>query len=155
MKTNKSRVRSQKKVSLERILSPFKNPNNQKIFAGTLILIALYLLIAFISFFFDWKADDSIVSGKKLGEIITNDNINNTIGGFGAYIANLYIQECSKCSGERFVEQTLVSMRGMQFANVVRINMSTSIHGVCVFICRLSFHDYSRSLCSPLSPVDS
>ena len=29
MKTNKSRVRSQKKVSLGRILSPFKNPNNQ------------------------------------------------------------------------------------------------------------------------------
>ena len=41
------------------------NTNNQKVFAGILILIALYLLIAFISFFFDWKADDSIVSGGE------------------------------------------------------------------------------------------
>ena len=91
MAKQKLKVKKSRTISFNKLTAPFRNTNNQKVFAGILILIALYLLIAFISFFFNWKADDSIVSGKNLGEIITDKNINNTIGGFGAYIANLCI----------------------------------------------------------------
>ena len=92
MAKQKLKVKKSRNISFNKIIAPFKDSNNQKIFAGTLILIGLYLLIAFISYFFEWKADDSIVSGKNLTEVITNKNINNIIGGFGAYIANLCIK---------------------------------------------------------------
>lgn len=74
------------------ITAPFKDENNQKIFASVLILTSLYLLIAFVSFFFQWQEDDSLVSGKDLSDIITEKKINNSIGGLGAYIANLFVK---------------------------------------------------------------
>ena len=92
MAKQKLKVKKSRTISFSKLIAPFRNTNNQKVFAGSLILIALYLLIAFVSFFFEWKADDSIVSGKNLIEVITNKNINNTIGGFGAYIAHLCIK---------------------------------------------------------------
>ena len=92
MAKKKLKVKNTRAISFSKIIAPFRNANNQKVFSSFLILIALYLLIAFISFFFNWRADDSIVYGKNLSEIITNKNINNTIGGFGAYISNLCIK---------------------------------------------------------------
>ena len=92
MAKQKLTVKKSRSFSFSKLTAPFKNKNNQKVFAAILILIALYLLIAFISFFFDWKADDSLVSGKGFSDILTDKNINNTIGGFGAYISNLCIK---------------------------------------------------------------
>jgi S-DNA-T family DNA segregation ATPase FtsK/SpoIIIE len=92
MAKQKLTVKKSSSFSFSKLTAPFKNKNNQKVFAAILILIALYLLIAFISFFFDWKADDSLVSGKGFSDILTDKNINNTIGGFGAYISNLCIK---------------------------------------------------------------
>jgi len=89
---NKLKLKPTKSFKFKRITTPFKNKKNQKIFAAVLILTSLYLLIAFVSFFFQWEADDSLVSGKNLSDIITDKKINNSIGGFGAYIANLFIK---------------------------------------------------------------
>ena len=88
----KKKSKSSKFFNFKAITAHFKDETNQKIFAGFLILISLYLIIAFISFFFEWKADDSLVSGKDLSDVITEKKINNSIGGLGAYIANLFIK---------------------------------------------------------------
>ena len=77
---------------INKFSSPFKNKNNHRIISALLILISIYLVIAFISFFFEWKSDDSVVNGKSITEVITNKDINNMIGGFGAFIANLLIK---------------------------------------------------------------
>ena len=88
----KLKLKSAKSFNFDGITAPFKDENNQKIFAAVLILISLYLLIAFISFFFQWEADDSLVSGKDLSDVITDKKINNSIGGLGAYTANLLVK---------------------------------------------------------------
>ena len=92
MAKKKLKLKSAKSFNFDGITAPFKDENNQKIFAAVLILISLYLLIAFISFFFQWEADDSLVSGKDLSDVITDKKINNSIGGLGAYTANLLVK---------------------------------------------------------------
>ena len=91
MKKQRLKVKKHK-YSFKKILSPFTNKNNQRIFGSLILLISTYLFISFISFFFSWQADDSIISGKKLSDVIFEENINNIIGGFGAYISNLFIK---------------------------------------------------------------
>ena len=91
MRKQKLRVKKNK-FNFKKIISPFTNKNNQKIFGSLILLIAVYLFISFISFFFSWQADDSIISGKKLSDVIFEEDINNIIGGFGAYISNLFIK---------------------------------------------------------------
>ena len=88
----KLKLKPAKSFNFKGVTAPFKDENNQKIFAAILILISLYLIIAFISFFFQWKADDSLVSGKDLSDVIIDKKINNSIGGLGAYIANLFVK---------------------------------------------------------------
>ena len=92
MAKKKLKLKSAKSFNFDGIVTPFKDENNQKIFAAVLILISLYLIIAFISFFFQWEADDSLVSGKDLSDVITVKKINNSIGGLGAYISNLLVK---------------------------------------------------------------
>ena len=92
MAKKKLKLKSARPFNFDGIKAPFKDENNQKIFAAVLILISLYLIIAFISFFFQWEADDSLVSGKDLSDVITDKKINNSIGGLGAYIANLFVK---------------------------------------------------------------
>ena len=92
MTKKKLKLKPAKSFKFKAIIAPFKDQNNQKIFAAVLILTSLYLLIAFVSFFFQWQSDDSLVSGKDLSDIITDKKINNSIGGLGAYIANLFVK---------------------------------------------------------------
>ena len=89
---NKLKLKPAKSLNFAVILAPFKDEKNQKIIAAVLILTSIYLIIAFVSFFFEWKEDDSLVSGKDLSDVITEKKINNSIGGIGAYIANLFIK---------------------------------------------------------------
>ena len=88
----KLKLKSAKRFNFTGLIAPFKDKKNQKIFAAVLILTSLYLIIAFVSFFFKWEADDSLVSGKDLSDIITDKKINNSIGGLGAYIANQFVK---------------------------------------------------------------
>ena len=90
--TKKKLSIKKRKLSFKKITSFLKNKNYQIIFGTTLFLLGVYLFIAFISFFFSWQIDDSLVSGRNLSDVIKEQNINNTIGGFGAYMSNLFIK---------------------------------------------------------------
>ena len=81
------------KFKLKNIVNIFANKRNQNIFSTLLVLISCYLIIAFFSFCFNWKNDDNIVSNNDFLDVISNNNIENAIGGFGAYISNLLIKD--------------------------------------------------------------
>ncbi len=87
---SKSKV---KKINFTKIKSYLTNSNNRILISASVILFSVYLIIAFISFFSEWKTDDSIVAGKSILDVIKDNNINNQIGGFGAYISNLLIKQ--------------------------------------------------------------
>ena len=90
MKTTKSQVKKSKKISFKKITAPFQNSNNQKIFGTIISLFSVLMIIAFISYLLEWKADDSILT--KEGYTIFNNETKNQIGGLGAQISHRFIK---------------------------------------------------------------
>ena len=79
MRKKQLKIKKTKQSIINKLLAPFKNKNNHRIISGLLILTSIYLIIAFISFFFEWKSDDSVVTGKSIGDVITNKDIINNL----------------------------------------------------------------------------
>ena len=74
----------------QKIISPFKDSNNHKIFGTFILLSSVLMTISFISYLFEWKADDSILSEE--GYNIINNETKNLIGGLGAQISYRFIK---------------------------------------------------------------
>ncbi|MET0634737.1 MAG: DNA translocase FtsK [Chitinophagaceae bacterium] len=63
-----------------------------KITGAVFLLIALFLFIAFISYFFTWKEDQDAVFRNGASILLdTEKNVNNLLGRLGAYIAHFFI----------------------------------------------------------------
>jgi S-DNA-T family DNA segregation ATPase FtsK/SpoIIIE len=79
--------------------SPFKTFHNliknerfHKIAGLFMLLLSVYLLIAFTSFLFTWKADQDKVSGSWMEVFLTPDiTVENWLGKFGAIISHQFI----------------------------------------------------------------
>ena len=77
--------------------NPIKKRQRQVLFGGALLLIALLLVLAFISYLFNWRADYSTLNSltdrsveaqnvlKKLGAIVSNFFIYQGVG-LGAFL---------------------------------------------------------------------
>ena len=89
MKT-KLQIKKTRGISFKKILAPFQDPNNKKIFGTIISLFSILLIIAFTSYLLEWKNDDSILSQKDLS--ILNKEIKNQIGGLGAQISYIFIK---------------------------------------------------------------
>ena len=59
-----------------------------------LILISLYLFIAFTSYLFSWKNDQSIIDGQSFAFVFNGEEseVNNWLGKFGAYVAHRFLK---------------------------------------------------------------
>ena len=82
---NDLRPETEERIDLKRLA---RDERTWKITGACFILIALFLLISFISYFFTWKEDQDKVSQ---GISILFDNgarVNNLLGRMGAYISN-------------------------------------------------------------------
>ena len=90
MAKTKLKVKRSKKNYFSKIKAPFQNSNNQKIFGTIVSLFSVLMIIAFISYLSEWKADDSILSEE--GYTIFNNETNNQIGGLGAQISHRLIK---------------------------------------------------------------
>jgi len=69
------------------VVAFFKNRQLQTVIGSFLILFSLFLFVAFISFFFNWQQDLSIINE------FTNSNAKgeNLLGKVGAILSNLFI----------------------------------------------------------------
>jgi S-DNA-T family DNA segregation ATPase FtsK/SpoIIIE len=79
-----------KSKSLAKIISQLNNSNNRKILGTIISLFSVLLIISFVSYLFEWKADDSVLS--KEGYTIFNNETNNQIGGLGAQLSHRFIK---------------------------------------------------------------
>ncbi len=78
-----------KKTRLKNFLSFFREDKFKITFGTFLILMAAYMIIAFISYFFTWKADQDFTWTKVFsGPEITVDNHS---GKLGAWMSNIFI----------------------------------------------------------------
>ena len=87
----KLKLKTSNNKFFNKLKAPFLNRNNQIVLASFLILLSLYLIIAFTSFFINWQADNSIVIDNSFSDIITNNEIKNSLGGLGAYLSHTLI----------------------------------------------------------------
>lgn len=73
-------------------LSMLKDERTKKISGLFLLLISVYLLIAFTSYFFTWKNDQSLVTGSWFDLIRFSDrHVENWLGKMGAIVSHQFI----------------------------------------------------------------
>lgn len=84
-----------KKVSAKRISAFFKNETTHFVIGLISVIFAVYLLLAFTSFFFTGAADQSILDNQQPGELLqTTNHVKNYAGARGAQLAEFLINEC-------------------------------------------------------------
>ena len=84
-----------KKVSPNRISSFFKNETTHFVIGLISVIFAVYLLLAFTSFFFTGAADQSILDNRQPGELMqTANHVKNYAGARGAQLAEFLINDC-------------------------------------------------------------
>ncbi len=84
-----------KKVSAKRISAFFKNETTHFVIGLVSVIFAVYLLLAFTSFFFTGAADQSILDNQHPGELLqTTNHVKNYAGARGAQLAEFLINEC-------------------------------------------------------------
>ncbi len=88
---------SKKKKKKERfsgIKKFFSDVRIHKTLGLFLILISIYLFIAFTSYLFSWKYDQSIIDGQSLKFIFNNEGteVKNWLGKFGAFVSHRFLK---------------------------------------------------------------
>jgi DNA segregation ATPase FtsK/SpoIIIE, S-DNA-T family len=94
--TKKKKVQKEKsdKVTISTIVRFFRSDKFQKVSGLFFLLLSFYLLIAFISYIFTWKADDNIFY-NAISRVLTDNSLTseNWMGKIGAVISYLFIKK--------------------------------------------------------------
>ena len=133
----------------EKLKAPFVNRNNQIILASLLVLFSFFLVIAFTSFFINWQADNSIVLDNNFTNIITNNEIKNSLGGLGAYLSHTLIFRLFGISAYLIFAFTL--LLGLKIFGLKRISISNILFHVLlalIYVPVFIFHFYENALLS-------
>ncbi len=92
-KSQEKETKSVKKSSDKSFFAFFQNDSFKKVLGGFLILFGLFMLLAFISFLFTWKADQSLMQNLSFQEYFTinPDAAENWMRLLGARLAFLFM----------------------------------------------------------------
>ena len=84
-----------KKISKNRFTTFFNSETTHFVIGLISVIFSVYLLLAFISFFFTGAADQSILDNQQPGELMqTTNHVKNYAGARGAQLAEFLINEC-------------------------------------------------------------
>ena len=145
----KFKLKTSNNKFFEKIKAPFVNRNNQIIVASLLVLFSFYLAIAFTSFFINWQADNSIVLDNSFTNIITNNEVKNSLGGLGAYLSHTLIYRLFGISAYLIFAFTL--LLGLKIFGLKRISISSILFHILLaltYIPVFIFHFYESALLS-------
>ena len=128
--------KSKKKSSFRfsKITAPFKNEKNHKKVGFIFLLISSYLLIACISFLYNWKNDVDKISGNWR-EILGNTEIlvSNSLGKLGALISHWFIFQGFGIAS--FIVIALLILIGLKGIKINTLPIRRSIkHGLTAMI---------------------
>jgi S-DNA-T family DNA segregation ATPase FtsK/SpoIIIE len=98
LKKKKSRKKSKKSSS-----SSPKKEKFRKILGFFLILVSVFLLFAFTSYFFSWWIDFDKISKLALSDLSGKVEIQNWMGFAGAYLSDILIKKCFGISSYLFI----------------------------------------------------
>ena len=84
-----------KEIKTNRISNFTKSETTHFVLGLVSVIFAVYLLLAFTSFFFTGAADQSILDHQQPGELMqTANNVKNYAGARGAQVSEYFINEC-------------------------------------------------------------
>ena len=84
-----------KEIKTNKLTTITKNETTHFVIGLVCVIFAVYLLLAFTSFFFTGAADQSILDHQQPGELIqTANNVKNYAGARGAQVSEYFINEC-------------------------------------------------------------
>jgi len=87
-----------------------------------LILLSIYMLIAFISFLTTGEADQSLILDLRPGEMLnSNKEFSNSCGSVGAFLSWFFISRCFGFSA--FIVPVIVCLTGLKLVKAYRVNM--------------------------------
>ena len=86
--------KKKKKQRFKGLKSFFNDERLHKSIGLFLILLSIYLFVAFTSYLFSWKLDQSIIDGQPISFVFNGQEteVNNWLGKFGAYIAHRFLK---------------------------------------------------------------
>src|SRR5690554_7056372 len=90
--------KSSKKTSFSSLYSKIDRRKAKSISGAILLLLSVYLFIAFTSYLFSWKADQDLIVSTSFFEFIFGESdveVKNWLGKFGAWTAHLFIDRKS------------------------------------------------------------
>jgi len=69
----------------------FQDERKQRIFGGFLLVLSVYLFFAFLSYLFTWKIDQDKLFGSWYELIVSDIQVENWLGKFGAICSHLFL----------------------------------------------------------------
>ncbi len=85
----KFRAEKDEKIDWQKIA---RDERTWKIVGAVMLLVSIFLFIAFISYFFTWKEDQNIVFNHGASILLEGDTkVSNLLGRLGAYMSHLFI----------------------------------------------------------------
>ena len=122
-KRNDKRVKSTSKRSLfSRIKDIFQDEKFNFVIGLLLVVIAIYLTLAFVSYLSTGAADQSLIEAPKEGEILNEHHeFANTCGSLGAYASWYFIKRCFGLPA--FLIPLFILLLGIHLIRAYRVNL--------------------------------
>lgn len=112
-----------------------------------LILLAIYTIIAFISFFSTGQYDQSIILDHSPQEILNkNREFKNSCGSFGAFVSYFFISRCFGISA--FIIPMFMGMAGLRLVKAYKINLLKWF--ICLMIAMIWFSVMAAKILTPI-----
>ena len=122
-KRNEKRVKSTSKRSLfSRIKDIFQDEKFNFVIGIILVVIAIYLTLAFVSYLTTGAADQSLIESPKEGEIMNEHHeFANTCGSIGAYASWYFIKRCFGLPA--FLIPLFILLLGIHLIRAYKVNL--------------------------------
>ncbi len=120
-------------IKIPGILIFFKNEKTRNIIGLFLIVVSMWLFVAFISYFSTWKADFDKIFTASLGDILRkNIEVDNVTGRYGAALSHLFIRKWFGLSS--FILLFLFFIRGIKWLFNIELFPSKKANRYGIFL---------------------
>ncbi|MBO5381725.1 MAG: DNA translocase FtsK 4TM domain-containing protein [Bacteroides sp.] len=147
--TTTKQTEPEKPSLLKRMKTFFKNETMHFVLGLLMVIFAVYLLLAFMSFFVTGAADQSILEVGDAGQLAATDNgVQNYAGSRGAQLAHYLINDCFGLAS--FVILIFMTLAGLKLMRVRQGNLTKSFVICSLLLIWLSvFLGYLFSVMAP------
>ena len=117
------------------------------IFGIILLILSIYTIIAFISYFATGQYDQSLILDHSSQEILNkNREFKNSCGSLGAFVSYFFISRCFGLSA--FIVPVFMGMAGLRLVKAYKINLLKWF--ICLMIAMIWFSIMSAKLLTPI-----